>query len=51
MWIEPSPISDTRNDTARALLTTLLTHPSTANAVAAQIDVAALLDDLDVPRV
>ena len=51
VWIEPSPISDTRNDTDRALLTTLLTHPATAAAVASQIDVAVLLDDLDVPRV
>lgn len=51
VWIEPSPISDTRNDNARALLTTLLAHPTAASAVVNQIDIPALLDDLDMPRV
>lgn len=48
VWVEPSPISDTHTDTAKAIVTALLNHPATASRVAEQIDVRGMLEDLDV---
>ena len=49
VWVDPSPISDVKTDTVKAVLTALLQNAQTAASVAGKIDVDALLDDLDVP--
>jgi hypothetical protein len=49
VWVDPSPISDTKTDTVKAVLAALLGNSQTAVGVAGQIDVGAVLDDLDVP--
>jgi hypothetical protein len=49
VWVDPSPISDAQTQTVMAVLTALLGNAQTAAGVAGQIDVAAVLEDLDVP--
>lgn len=51
VWVEPSPISDMRTDTVRTVLLTLLNHPRAAVDVSKLLDVAGMLEDLDVPVV
>jgi hypothetical protein len=48
VWVDPSPISDNQIQTSKAVLTALLGNAQTAPSVAGQIDITALLDDLDV---
>ena len=47
--VDPSPIVDAKQKAAQAVLSALLANGATAPAVAARIDVDALLQDLDVP--
>jgi hypothetical protein len=49
VFVDPSPISDVKTDTISAVLTELLRNNQTAPGVAGQIDVAGILEDLDVP--
>ena len=49
VWVDPSPISDTKTDTVREVLAALLYNHKTTDDVAGRIDVEALLEDLDVP--
>ena len=49
--VDPSPIADAKQQSAQAVLAALLANPVTAPAVAGRIDVAAVLQDLDVPVV
>jgi hypothetical protein len=51
VWVEPSPISDTKTEMVQAVLTALLREPQLAGSVVKRIDVEALLEDLDVPTV
>ena len=51
VFVDPSPISDIKSQTVRAVLSALLGNSQTAPEVAKQIDVAAVLADLDVPAV
>ena len=51
MWIEPSPISDSKLEAAKSLLASLLLHPNSANQIAGRIDIESLLEGLDVPTV
>jgi hypothetical protein len=46
---EPSPISDSKTTTLRAMLSALINHPEFAAAVNKRVDVEAMLQDLDVP--
>ena len=50
VWVDPSPISDAHTDTVKAVLTALLANSQTAGNVAGQIDVSAVLEDLNVPQ-
>ncbi len=47
--VDPSPISDTKTQSAQAVVTALLRNRVTAEAVARRIDVGAVLQDLDIP--
>ena len=47
--VDPSPIADAKQQSAQAVLLALLANAATAPAVAGRIDVAAVLQDLDVP--
>jgi hypothetical protein len=49
VWVDPSPISDAQTQAVTAVLTALLGNSQTAGDVAKQIDIGAVLDDLDVP--
>jgi hypothetical protein len=49
VWVDPSPISDTHTNTAQTVLKALLANAQTADSVAGQIDIAAVLQDLNVP--
>jgi hypothetical protein len=49
VWVEPSPISDSQTNTITTVLSALLANNQTAASVAGQIDVAAVLEDLNVP--
>jgi len=49
VWVEPAPISDTHLNTVQAVLAAMLHNAQTAPGVAGQIDVPAVLDDLNVP--
>jgi hypothetical protein len=49
VWIEPSPISDTKTATLRAVLGGMINQPDFAAAVSKRIDMEAVLQDLDVP--
>jgi len=49
VWVDPSPISDTKVDTMKAVLASLQANQATAPVVATRIDVEALLEDMDVP--
>ena len=51
VWVDPSPISDAQSQTVAAILKSLLANSQTAPNVASQIDIAAVLDDLDVPSI
>jgi hypothetical protein len=49
--VDPSPIADAKQQSLQAVLQALIGNAATATAVASQIDVAAVLQDLDVPSV
>jgi hypothetical protein len=49
VWIDPPPISDNKLDVVKSVLKALLGNAATAATVARQIDVAALLEDVEVP--
>jgi hypothetical protein len=49
VFVDPSPISDVKTETIRDVLAALLGNSQTAPGVAKQIDVGALLEDLEVP--
>lgn len=49
VWVEPSPISDSRTSTLRSLLAALINHAQFATDLAQRVDVEAMLADLDVP--
>jgi len=49
VWVDPSPISDAQTQTVTTVLKALLGNSQTASNVANQIDIGAVLDDLDVP--
>ncbi len=49
VWVDPSPISDTKTTTARAVLASLLNHPQSATPIIDQIDTKGILADLDIP--
>jgi hypothetical protein len=51
VWVEPSPISDSKTTTVRALLAALVGQPEFAAKIAQRVDVEAMLEDLDVPTV
>jgi hypothetical protein len=51
VWVEPSPISDTKTDTVKTILTALIQQASIAGKIADRIDVESLLEDLDIPTV
>ncbi len=48
---DPSPIADAKQQAAQAVLAALLANAATAPAVAARVDVGAVLQDLDLPVV
>jgi hypothetical protein len=49
VWVDPAPIADTQTQTLTSLLTALISNAQTGPGVASQIDIGAVLEDLDVP--
>jgi hypothetical protein len=49
VYVDPSPISDLKAQATRDVLAALLGNSQTAPGVARQIDVAAVLEDLEIP--